>query len=152
MELTPKEKGNLTELQCLVAFAEQGLKVSIPYGENCRYDFILDIKGTLLKIQCKTSSLKEEGVYKFQTSSSRANTKGMTRISYEKEDVDYFCTFINEKCYLIPFDETASREKVLRFVPPKNNLHVYPLPRIAPEQICLLMLNFSNRNCIRCNF
>ena len=45
----------------------------------------------------------------------------MTRVSYEKEDVDYFCTFIGEKCYLIPFDETSSREKVLRFVPPKNN-------------------------------
>lgn len=33
MELTSKEKGNLTELQCLTAFYELGYKVSIPYGE-----------------------------------------------------------------------------------------------------------------------
>lgn len=116
-----KAIGAQTELQCITYLHGLGYDISIPWGDNARYDFVLDVNHNLYKIQCKTSSLKEEGVYKFQTSSSRANTKGMTRISYEKEDVDYFCTFIDGKCYLIPFDETASREKVLRFVPPKNN-------------------------------
>ena len=42
IELSSKEKGNLTELQCLTAIYELGYKASIPYGENSRYDFILD--------------------------------------------------------------------------------------------------------------
>ena len=45
-----KIKGNLTELQCLAAFVEQGCAVSIPYGDNSKYDFIADIDGRLLKI------------------------------------------------------------------------------------------------------
>ena len=43
-ELTTKQKGNITEIQCLLAFISQGYKVSIPYGEDCRYDLVLDIK------------------------------------------------------------------------------------------------------------
>lgn len=43
MNLTPKQKGNLTELKCISAFYELGYQCSIPYGENSRYDFIADI-------------------------------------------------------------------------------------------------------------
>ena len=39
MELTSKQKGNLTELQCLTAFVAEGCGVSIPYGDNSKYDF-----------------------------------------------------------------------------------------------------------------
>lgn len=116
-----KAIGAQTELQCITYLHGLGYDISIPWGDNARYDFVLDVNHKLYKIQCKTSSLKDEGVYHFQTSSSRANTKGMTRVSYKKEEVDYFCTFIEGRCYLIPFDETSSREKVLRFVPTKNN-------------------------------
>ncbi len=50
MNLSSKEKGNLTELQCLTAFYELGYKACIPYGEDSRYDFILDVDGILLRI------------------------------------------------------------------------------------------------------
>jgi hypothetical protein len=50
MELTTKQKGNLTELQCLSAFCALGCNVSIPYGDNSKYDFIADVNGKLLKI------------------------------------------------------------------------------------------------------
>ena len=42
MQLTSKQKGNLTELQCLSAFVEQGCGVSIPYGDNSKYEFHKD--------------------------------------------------------------------------------------------------------------
>ena len=53
MELTPKQKGNLTELQCLTAFIQQGCTVSIPYGDCARYDFLVDIDGIIIKVQCE---------------------------------------------------------------------------------------------------
>ena len=45
--MTTKEKGNLTEILCLCEFAKLGLKVSIPYGEDCKYDFIITNRYTL---------------------------------------------------------------------------------------------------------
>ncbi len=73
MNLNPKQKGNLTELQCLIAFYELGYQCSIPYGENSRYDFIADIDGKLIKVQCKTSRKVNDGVIEFHCCSSRSN-------------------------------------------------------------------------------
>ena len=53
MELDTKKKGNLTEMQCMSAFMAQGCGVSIPFGDNSKYDFIADVDGHLLKIQVK---------------------------------------------------------------------------------------------------
>lgn len=118
--LTPKEKGNLTELQCLVSFAKLGLKTSLPYGENCKYDFILDVNGTLLKIQCKTSHLitSQEG-FEFKCQSINATTKGVIENRYTKNDIDYFATYFNEQCYLIPVEECGTA-KTLRYCYPKS--------------------------------
>lgn len=55
MILNSKQKGNLTELQCLAAFGQYGYTISIPYGDCARYDFIVDINNKLYRIQCKTS-------------------------------------------------------------------------------------------------
>ena len=114
-----KQKGNLTELQCLAAFVAQGCSTSIPYGDCEPYDFIADIDGKLFKIQVKTSSLKDENAIKFSCRSTHLNSKGCTNVRYKAEDVDYFATYWENQCYLVPFNE-CSVEKILRFVPPKN--------------------------------
>lgn len=122
MELSTKAKGNLTELQCITAFYQLGYQVSIPYGENSRYDFIADVNGKLIRVQVKTSSIKREtkGAISFATTSTRINsTKNITH-RYTKDEIDYFATFWDNKCYLIPVEETAGREKTLRFIPPAN--------------------------------
>lgn len=120
MELTSKEKGNLTELRCLTAFYELGHKVSIPYGENCRYDFILDVNGHLLKIQCKTSRSVSDECFKFACRSTHASSSsGVKYENYSKEQIDYFSTFYNGKCYLVPVEECGV-EKNLRLCYPKN--------------------------------
>ena len=45
-----KKRGNLTDLQCMTAFMELGYQVSIPFGEDSRYDFVADINDKLYKI------------------------------------------------------------------------------------------------------
>ena len=119
MELDTKKKGNLTEMQCMSAFMEQGCGVSIPFGDNSKYDFIADVDGHLLKIQVKTSSLKNDNVIKFSCRSTHVNCTGVKNIRYSANDIDYFATYWNNKCYLVPVEE-CSVEKTLRFVPPKN--------------------------------
>lgn len=122
--LDSKQKGNLTELQCLAAFTKLGYIVSVPYGDCARYDFIVDINNHLYRVQCKTSSKEEEGVYKFSCRSTAANYSRAATRSYTEEEIDFFATIINEQCYIVPIKETGGRSKTLRFVPPKNGRKV----------------------------
>ena len=122
--LDSKQKGNLTELQCITAFYELGIPVSIPYGENSRYDFIADIKGNLLRIQVKTSSpLKgaEEDAFNFSCRSTRVNSQGNFSRRYTEEEIEYFCTYYQGECYLVPVSE-CSTAKTLRFTAPKGKV------------------------------
>jgi hypothetical protein len=122
--LNTKQKGNLTELQCITSFYELGYSISIPYGENNRYDFIADVNGRLLKIQCKTARLIDDnnssGAIQFNTISTRVNSQGNIRYKYDKEQIDYFATYWEGKCYLVPVEECGMSCKKIRFVPPKN--------------------------------
>lgn len=140
MNLTSKQKGNLTELKCISAFYELGYQCSIPYGENSRYDFIADINGKLIRVQCKTSHEIDLGVIEFSCRSCRSNTQSNLRRRYTVDEVDYFCTYWNNICYLVPINE-CSVSKKLRFIPPKNNQKVgisYAKDYELPNQINLI--------------
>lgn len=119
--LESKQKGIITELQVITKFNELGYHVSIPYGENSRYDLIADIDGKLIRVQVKTSRFKdnEQNSIIFACRSTTKNTKISTHKRYTSEEIDYFATYWNNKCYLVPIEE-CSVEKTLRFEPPKN--------------------------------
>lgn len=121
MELDSKKKGNLTEMQCMAAFMAENCGVSVPFGDNSKYDFIADVDGQLLKIQVKTSSISKnaENAIKFSCRSTHLNCKGVQNVRYTKDEIDYFATYYNSQCYLVPITE-CSAEKTLRFEPPKN--------------------------------
>lgn len=72
------------------------------------------------KIQCKTSHAfgENEGIEFSCRSSHRAEGKCINE-RYTADDVDFFATTFNGKCYLIPFNECGGSKK-LRFVNPKN--------------------------------
>ena len=123
VELTSKQKGNLTEIKSLGAFYELGYHCSIPYGENCRYDLIADIDGKLIRVQCKTAREVEPGVIEFPCRSCRSSTQSNLQRRYTADEVDYFATVWNNKCYLVPISECSVAKK-LRFIPPKNNQKV----------------------------
>lgn len=53
-----KIKGLTTELKVQAYLTELGYNVSIPLGEDCRYDLILDIDNLLLRVQIKTCTEK----------------------------------------------------------------------------------------------
>ena len=42
-----KAKGITTELLCQAYLSSLGYNVSVPIGEDCRYDMILDVDGKL---------------------------------------------------------------------------------------------------------
>ena len=98
-----------------------GYIVSVP-EIVCRYDFLLDIGTSILRIQAKTCRESSDGsCIIFNTSNVTHNSNGYKNRKYTADQVDYFCTYYKEKCYLIPFSECPSKEKKLRLVPPKNS-------------------------------
>lgn len=90
-------------------------------GENSRYDLIADIDGILIKVQVKTSRYKDEekNSIVFACRSSHTNSQGTKNVRYTKKEIDYFATYWNNECYLIPVEE-CSAEKTLRFSIPRN--------------------------------
>ena len=55
----PKRCGELAELAFLHKASNQGLKLSKPYGDSDRYDFIADTGLRLLKVQVKSTSYEK---------------------------------------------------------------------------------------------
>lgn len=113
--------GNVTELEVLTYVTRLGYQVSIPFGDRERYDQIWDINGKLIRVQIKTSHSLDENntAISFSCRSSQRKNGKCVNTRYTKNEIDYFATMWNGKCYLVPIEET-SIEKVLRFEPPKN--------------------------------
>ena len=121
--MNTKEIGNLTELQCITRLYQLGCSVSIPYGNSEKYDLIIDWNNKLYKIQVKHANIKTENNQdthlELNCRWQGHNSKGYTQNKYTANDTDFFATFYNGNCYLIPQSE-CSNIKTLRIVPPKN--------------------------------
>ena len=48
--MNTKRIGNITEVECMLAFMKLGYNVLQPYGDCERYDFVADIKGLFSNI------------------------------------------------------------------------------------------------------
>ena len=106
-----KIKGNSTELGCMLAFIKKGWVVSIPFGEDSRYDMVVDRGSDIIKVQCKYAKYYNNSTLKLTT---MHNNK-----KYIEGEIDYFATIYKDKCYLIPYEN--KKAITLRLVPPKNN-------------------------------
>jgi hypothetical protein len=120
-----KKIGNLTELQCITKLYELGFAVSIPFGNSEKYDAIIEKDNKLYKIQIKHANPHKDELNEIDYISIKCtweghNRTGYTRNTYTKEEIDYFATFYEGECYLIPIEE-CSQQKSLRIKKPKNN-------------------------------
>lgn len=122
--MNTKQIGNLTELQCVTRLYELGCKISIPYGDSEKYDMIIDVSDNLYKVQVKHSkeyktAEGEVDYIKFKGRWQQKSAKGYKQSLYKSNEVDFFATFYNGECYLIPQKE-CTYEKILRINSPKN--------------------------------
>ena len=118
--MNSKYKGNITELECMLAFMKLGYNVLTPYGDCERYDFVVDINNKLYKIQSKTSSSDDDGAsFKFSCRSCNRKDGAIVHHTYTKEEIDYFVTIFDRIVYLIPVEECGGNKR-LRLQPTKN--------------------------------
>ena len=121
MTLNSKEIGNITEVSYMLEFMKLGYPVLTPYGDCQRYDFIVKINNTFYKIQAKTANVNHinEGYISFRCDNTTTQNGKTIHHQYDENEIDFFSTFYNGKCYLIPVKE-CSKEKKLRFIATKN--------------------------------
>lgn len=91
----------------MAAFIEAGCSVSIPYGDNPKYDFIFDNGDSLYKVQVKTARDNGRNGFEIDCRRTLSNTKRIANEKYSKDEVDYFATYWEGKCYIAPVEEVA---------------------------------------------
>ena len=123
--INSKDKGNIGEAIILGEFVKRNIQVSIPFGDNARYDLIADFNGKLNKIQVKYCNQKvtENDSIICPCASSYNHTTNKHLSSY-KEDVDYMAFYLADwGCsLLVPIQVIGTRKSItFRKTPPSNN-------------------------------
>ncbi len=107
--LDPHEKGEYTEAVVIAELRKRGIPVSTPFGDNERYDVIVEQDSGLLSVQIKTGWVAD-GKVQFKGKSSHTNSQGNVYEKYDG-DVDFFIVYCHEleSMYLIREDAFDSR-------------------------------------------
>ncbi len=119
MKRDTKRTGDISEIVVITAFIKAGYVVSVPFGENHRYDLIADKDGVLSRIQVKTGRLKD-GSIQFNTFSSHFN-RGMSSMQKYTGQIEAFGVFCPEvtAVFVVPVD-AATDKGYLRWEAPRN--------------------------------
>jgi hypothetical protein len=119
----PKDKGDRSTLAIMAALREAGFALLMPFGENTRYDLVIDDGTNLARVQCKTGRLRE-GAVRFNACSFYGNHRNPAVPSRDYQgQVDYFAVYCPETAgiYLIPIEDLPLRRLgALRVDPPRN--------------------------------
>ena len=120
----PKDVGDRSTLAIMIALRDAGYGVLLPFGENTRYDLVIERDGVLSRVQCKTGRLLK-GVVEFRAISSyyhHPNPK--TPLKHYRGQIDFFAVYCRQTTgiYLIPIADVGVLTRVyLRVIPPRNN-------------------------------
>ena len=123
--MNSKDKGNIGEALALAEFIKYGIAVSIPYGDNARYDLVADFNVKLNKIQVKycNQKISENNSIVCPCASSTNHTTNKHYITYEN-DIDYFVFYLAEwnELLLVPIEKIGTKKSIMfRMDKPKNN-------------------------------
>jgi hypothetical protein len=107
----------------MLALIDVGLEVSVPFGENCRYDLVVDRAGDLTRVQCKTGRLRD-GAVRFATASTYGHLPSPRDLRrHYIGQIDAFAVYCPETTgvYLIPIGHVLSHATAyLRVEAPRN--------------------------------
>lgn len=116
LAMDTKLVGSITEDQVRIRLAMEGYDLFLPYMNNHKTDLAI-VRGSLLcKLQVKAAVYDKEN--KRFRAQLRTKDKDGLRISYRKEDVDFFVVKCNgiEEFYVVPYELGVKQ----------HNLNLYP--------------------------
>jgi PD-(D/E)XK endonuclease len=117
----PKDIGDKTTLAVMLALRMNGRTVLAPFGENTRYDLVVEDDGVFARVQCKTGRFRS-GAVCFKASSSYAHHPTPKRRRGYRGEIDYFGVYCAETggVYLVPVDDVPTTDASLRVEPALN--------------------------------
>src|SRR5215472_15603455 len=123
-----KTVGDATEAVVMAEFLKAGFPVLIPFGENSRYDLVVEVAGSFLRVQCKTASRcgwKGDGAcLRFHARSVRLKDRSgeIENRSYRGQ-ADLFAAYSpdTKQVYVLAVDDVPETDVWLRLTPAKHN-------------------------------
>jgi hypothetical protein len=114
--------GNISEAKVLAALVEAGYVVSKPFGDGCKYDYVIDDGNVLQRLQCKTGRLRD-GCIIFNAYSVAGNSNGVRKGYAELADIFGIYCPDNQQVYLVPVHDVGVGGILLRVDRTLNNQH-----------------------------
>lgn len=121
----PKQRGQKSEAIVLSELVNRDLTVLSPFGDNERYDFVVESKGTFHRVQVKTGR-KENGRVQFETRSSASSMTSISKKNY-KNDIDVFVVYSPDydRLYAVPIEDSPETMMGLREeIPEKSSPNI----------------------------
>ena len=92
-----KLKGDIAEQQVVLLALKKGWGVLNPIGDRLPYDLVLDVDGTLIKVQVKSAWFDSKRQnYVVDTRRTKTNRRKMVRENYTLSDFDFAVIYIDE--------------------------------------------------------
>jgi hypothetical protein len=112
--MKPKEKGDLAVSYAIHYFMTNGYEVSLPIGDKRDYDMIVEIEGSLSRVQVKYAGLypgMKSCKVALRTTGGNQSFHTSKKYTDDAFDLLFVYTAKNEK-YLLPWDEITARNEL----------------------------------------
>ncbi len=122
-ELSTDQKGAIAETAIAHAAVKLGIGVFRPVSEGERYDLILDLRPSLVRVQCKWAALDGD-VVRVRCYSCRRTAEGLHQRGYTSAEVDAIAAYCADldRCFYFPLSWLHGRRTVqLRLNRARNN-------------------------------
>lgn len=106
-----KQQGEWAEVCFVAAALRRGLHVAKPYGDSCRYDFLVDsgVRSKISRVQVKSVSVANGSSFRITLSRGGGGKTG-----YLLRDLDYIAAYVipHNAWYIIPIAAVAGLKSV----------------------------------------
>lgn len=121
--LSTDQKGAIAETAIVHEATRLGIAVFKPVNDGGRCDMIFDVRGRLIRVQCKWAT-RNGDVIGVRCYSSRRSSSGQVKRPYTSAEIDAFAAYCGDlaRCYFLPIECFSGRTCVqLRLAPARNN-------------------------------
>jgi hypothetical protein len=118
-------KGDTVEAIVLAKLKSLGYTVLKPWGDNQRYDFVIENEDGFERVQVKKANYNGKSV-ECRVSGNHSNMNKINRKTYDKSEIDSFIFYVNEKNDFIYIDveETPEYNITFRYSSEQNQQHI----------------------------
>lgn len=137
--MSTKQTGDGTEAAILAALIERGHSVSVPFGDNDKYDLVVEVDTSLYRIQCKTAWSNKPETIRFNTHSQTTREGEYHEQTYQGEIDAFIIRYPPDGgLYWVDIEEATEQKMELRFEgeidhPRINWASEYRFDTAAPE-------------------